>query len=101
LDNASVDTFYTINTIYFWDDLNKGCLEVNRVLKKGGHFIISFNPKENMKKEMYPDDLFHFVSSDEVINLVERNGFEKIDLKYFDDRYETYASLVAKKMVDL
>lgn len=101
VNSASVDTLYTINTIYFWDDLDEGCREVNRVLKKGGHFIISFNPKENMKKEMYPSDLFHFVSSDEVINLVERNGFEKISLHHFDDRYEKYASIVAKKVISM
>ena len=97
LSSESVDTLYTINTIYFWNNLDDSCQEVNRVLKKGGYFIISFNPKENIKKDLYPDDLFCFVSSDEVIKLVERNGFEVILFKPFNDRYEKYASLLAKK----
>ncbi len=97
LANDSVDTLFTINTIYFWKDLDEACREVHRVLKKGGRFIISFNPKENMKEDVYPDDLFRFVTVDDVNKLVERNGFEKFSLQLLNDRYEKYASLVAIK----
>ena len=30
---------YTINTVYFWSDLNKAMLEIRRVLKSDGVFI--------------------------------------------------------------
>lgn len=97
LANDSVDTLFTINTIYFWKDLDLACREVHRVLKTGGRFIISFNPKENMKEDVYPDDLFQFVTVDDVNKLVGRNGFKKGSFQLFNDRYEKYASLVAIK----
>jgi ubiquinone/menaquinone biosynthesis C-methylase UbiE len=98
LKDDFIDTIYTINTIYFWKNLDKGCQEVNRILKKDGLFIISFNPKENMNEAVYPSDLFQFLSSDEVIDLMERNGFEKVSLDFMNDRYEKYASLVVRKL---
>jgi ubiquinone/menaquinone biosynthesis C-methylase UbiE len=42
LPDASVDKAYTVNTIYFWDDLHAGLAEVVRVLKPGGLFLDVF-----------------------------------------------------------
>ncbi|MCL2396916.1 MAG: class I SAM-dependent methyltransferase [Defluviitaleaceae bacterium] len=41
---------YTINTIYFWDDLNKGMKEVNRVLKPGGLFVNALYSNSTLEK---------------------------------------------------
>lgn len=38
----SFNSIYTINTMYFWDEISTSLLEVNRILKKDGIFINAF-----------------------------------------------------------
>jgi ubiquinone/menaquinone biosynthesis C-methylase UbiE len=97
LASESVDTLYTINTIYFWNDPEKVIIEVYRVLKVGGFFIISFNPGEEMNRKGYPMDLFTFYSKDDVLNVLERNNFRCSSEEIFKDRYENYICLVMEK----
>ncbi|MDL2288247.1 methyltransferase domain-containing protein [Oscillospiraceae bacterium OttesenSCG-928-F05] len=47
------DTFtkaYTINTVYFWDDLEKAMAEIRRVLKPGGLFINTLYTNETLSR---------------------------------------------------
>ena len=74
-------------------------IEVYRVLKNGAFFILSFNAKEDMSRENYPEDLFTFYSVDEVIKLGKRNQFNLISNKILKDRYENYACLVFEKIL--
>ena len=99
LPDNSIDTLYTINTIYFWKDPEEAMIEVYRVLKNGAFFILSFNAKEDMSRENYPEDLFTFYSVDEVIKLGKRNQFNLISNKILKDRYENYACLVFEKIL--
>jgi ubiquinone/menaquinone biosynthesis C-methylase UbiE len=38
-ENSSIDKAYTINTIYFWQDIHRGLAEIKRVLKSDGIFL--------------------------------------------------------------
>lgn len=38
-ENASIDKVYTVNTVYFWQDIDKGFSEIKRVLKPNGIFL--------------------------------------------------------------
>lgn len=93
----SVDTLYTINTLYFWDNPNKACIEVRRVLSFNGCFILSFNPKDEMNNDLYAGDIFTFYSIEDVVNMLERNGFEIVSTELLDDRKEKYACVIARK----
>jgi ubiquinone/menaquinone biosynthesis C-methylase UbiE len=44
--DASIDKAYTVNTIYFWQDLHQVFFEINRTLKPGGIFLNVFYLKE-------------------------------------------------------
>jgi ubiquinone/menaquinone biosynthesis C-methylase UbiE len=98
LDAESVDCLLTINTIYFWDDPDRVCKEVYRVLKPSSSFILSFNPGETMDRAMYPEDLFSLYSQKEVEALLERNAFQVISVKILDDRLEKYCCISAIKV---
>jgi len=97
LGNESLDLLYTINTLYFWEDPDQVFKEVRRLLKKDGHFIISFNPKEEMNPSAYPSDLFQFYSADQVGELAMRNEFKLLSSFDYQDRYEKYVCLIVKK----
>ena len=42
----SFNKVYTINTVYFWDNLNNAMLEIRRILKPNGIFINTFYSNE-------------------------------------------------------
>ncbi len=97
LENESLDVLYTINTLYFWEDPDQVFKEVYRVLRNNGHFIVSFNPKEEMNSFAYPNDLFQFYTADQVGELALRNEFKLISSQVYQDRYEKYICLIVKK----
>ena len=74
-DKARFNTVFTINTIYFWEKPSVAMAELKRVLKPGGHVIISFRPKHNM--EAMPVTQFGFTkyTIQEVIELLTEGGF--------------------------
>ena len=50
LENSSIDKAYTINTVYFWQDINKVLSEIKRVLKPDGIFLNVLYLKEWLDK---------------------------------------------------
>lgn len=46
----SIDKAYTVNTVYFWNDVDKSFAEIRRVLKPGGVFLNVIYLKEWMDK---------------------------------------------------
>ena len=49
-ENSSIDKAFTVNTVYFWHDLQKGFSEINRVLKPDGIFVNTLYLKEWLDK---------------------------------------------------
>jgi ubiquinone/menaquinone biosynthesis C-methylase UbiE len=41
---------YTVNTVYFWDDLENGLSEMHRILKPGGLFVNTLYTKDTLDK---------------------------------------------------
>jgi ubiquinone/menaquinone biosynthesis C-methylase UbiE len=97
LVDQSVDVLYTINTLYFWNDPDLVFKEIRRVLKNEGQFILSFNPKEEMNKDLYPKDLFTLYSTEEVSYLARNNTFDVISSHKIRDRFENYVCMILQK----
>ena len=49
-ENDCMDKVYTINTVYFWQDTERGFAEIKRVLKPGGIFLNVIYLKEWLDK---------------------------------------------------
>ena len=48
--DGSFHKAYTINTVYFWNDLRKAMNEIHRVLKSGGIFINTLYSNETLER---------------------------------------------------
>lgn len=46
----SFNKAYTVNTVYFWDDLNRAMSEIRRVLKPNGFFINTLYSDETLSR---------------------------------------------------
>lgn len=74
-DSDSFSKIFTINTIYFWDDIKRVLDELKRVLKPGGILVITFRPKHVMENIPMTKYGFTIFSKSEVIKTIENNGF--------------------------
>jgi ubiquinone/menaquinone biosynthesis C-methylase UbiE len=78
-DNDYFDLVITINTLYFWNPPEKQIKEINRILKKGGKFLIGFSPKSVMENLPFTKESFRLFEKQEVINLLKNNQFKIAD----------------------
>lgn len=74
-DDASFDTVFGINILYFWDTPAKELAEIKRVLKPGGTLTLSIRPKEAMDSMPFTQFGFTKYTEREIVALLEENGF--------------------------
>lgn len=70
-----------MNTVYFWEDINKGLSEVYRVLRKGGIFSNAFYSKAFLQKLKYTQVGFRYFEPQEIVKMVKQIGFTKVTVK--------------------
>lgn len=75
------DTVYTINTVYFWDDMSKAFEEILRVLKSGGNLICSFYSKDFLDKLPCCDTGFDKFTPRELRSIARENGLVNVKVK--------------------
>lgn len=71
----SIDKIYTVNTVYFWKDCNKGYSEIFRVLKAEGLFLNAVYTKKWLDKLPITQYGFSKFSREELENQIIANGF--------------------------
>ncbi|AYB33560.1 class I SAM-dependent methyltransferase [Chryseolinea soli] len=99
---ASAVAFYAI--VHFdYDQIAEAFREVNRVLKKGAHFLFSFHVGEETVHFDKANDIdvdidLHFLQTDRILNLLRDSHFRIIDaverLPYPDAEYATRRAYV-------
>lgn len=75
LDNEIISKVLSINTFYFWEDYEQSFREIYRILKPGGQLTLGQRPKEIMETYPFMGEEFRRFSDDEVVQMIERNGF--------------------------
>lgn len=80
LQDNSVNKIFTVNTLYFWEEVDKTLNEFKRVLKPGGELIISIRPKYIL--ETYEVSQFGFTMFyiSDVISILENSGFRAFEI---------------------
>lgn len=79
-DNNYFDLIYSINTLYFWDDLEHSYQEVNRVLKSNGLFINLFYSKKWLDRLPTTKKGFSKYTPDEIYARVQGMDFNSVKL---------------------
>lgn len=85
VEDNSINTIFTVNTLYFWEDHSAILKEFKRVLKTSGKLIIAIRPAEVM--ELYPPTKynFDFYTKEEAADLLESNDFKVIEIQEFEE----------------
>ena len=75
--NDRFDKIYTVHTIYFWSDLDKGLSETYRMLKPNGTLFISIMDTSYMKK-MKRTKNFNLLDNQEIEKGLRMQNFKEI-----------------------
>lgn len=70
----------TVNTLYFWDDPARVLAELHRVLAESGLLVIGFAPKSAMQDRPFVAYGFTLYEADEVGSMMEKAGFDAVQL---------------------
>ena len=77
----TVDGAYTVNTIYFWPDLDAGLAELHRVLVSGGRLVVATNSAARPLACLF----FTQAAPAERANVLRRNGRNPTAIAYDPD----------------
>jgi SAM-dependent methyltransferase len=88
---------FTVNTIYFWKKPKTLLVEIYRVLRPGGTFIITFAKKEFMEKLPFVQFGFRLWEVSEVIELAKSIGFEHLESIDLEDEVESKSGEIVNR----
>ena len=74
------DRIYTVNTVYFWPNIDSALAEISRILKHGGIFINVIYSKEFLNSIPYASYGYSKYSKEELEEHSVRNGFKIIEI---------------------
>lgn len=74
--DATFDCACTVNTIYFWPNLDRGLRELSRVIQRDGKLVIGFGSAEHLRRAGYEERGFTLYEPDDIGEAFARNGFE-------------------------
>tara|TARA_R110000868_G_scaffold37111_4_gene131358 strand:+ start:48645 stop:49310 length:666 start_codon:yes stop_codon:yes gene_type:complete len=74
-DNSSIDHLFTINTIYFWNDIPTLLSEFKRVLKPNGTLAISLRPEGCLRQFPSTQYNFTYYNAEQVSEILKAHGF--------------------------
>lgn len=77
--DETFDKVFSVNTIYFWDDLQLVFSEIRRVLKPKGQIIISVRPRSVMEHYPFVKYGFAMFTKDDLTNLLSKNNFKVLE----------------------
>jgi ubiquinone/menaquinone biosynthesis C-methylase UbiE len=94
-ENALIDKIYTINTVYFWQDINKGFAEIKRVLKPNGVFLNVIYLKEWLDKLPITQYGFSKYTTEQIERITTESGL-KIE-RIFEIQSKKSICIIARK----
>ena len=94
-ENALINKIYTINTVYFWQDINRGFAEIKRVLKPDGIFLNVIYLKEWLDKLPITQYGFSKYTAEQIEKITTESGL-KIE-RIFEIQSNKSICVIARK----
>lgn len=76
--SGSFDACFSVNTLYFWDDVMHYLEQIYRILKLGGQLVLTFISRESAEKLAFTQHGFHLHTEAGVHNFLSLAGFTQV-----------------------
>lgn len=83
---------YSVNSIFYWQDLPQAISEMRRVLADGGRLALCFTCKASLERKGFAQNI-RLYDADDVAQVMQAHGFREIQVALFADAYRQYACL--------
>lgn len=86
LASAAADKACSVNSLYFWNDLQAAMAELARVIRPGGKLVLAFQTPDQVRR--WPGHVHGFAApcADEVAEAMRGAGFGKVRVEAMRDR---------------
>ena len=85
----------SVNSIFYWQDVEQGIGEIKRVLIPAGKVVLCFTCKASMDKKRFAKNL-HLFEGGEIERILTGYGFRDIKTAFFSDKYRQYTCITAE-----
>jgi ubiquinone/menaquinone biosynthesis C-methylase UbiE len=87
----------SVNSIFYWQNIGQGILEIKRVLAVGGMVVLCFTCKASIEKKGFAKNI-QLYETGEIEQMMAEIGFQDIKTASFSDKYRRYICITGKKL---
>ena len=87
---------YSVNSIFYWDSIEAAIKEIHRVLRPDGRLVLCFTKRDSLEDKSFADHI-HLFEPQDVLDLLEANGFRDCSIQEGADRHRRFVVLACKK----
>lgn len=87
----------SVNSIFYWDDAEKGISEIYRVLEDGGLLVLTFTCKEDLGSKGFARHGVKVFEAEEVEEMLVKAGFRYVWTVRGQDQHRAFVSVVGRK----
>lgn len=86
----------SVNSIFYWQNVELGIHEIRRVLEAGGKVVLCFTCKASIENKGFAKNI-HLYEPGEMEQIMAEDGFLDIHTAFFSDRYRQYLCISGEK----
>jgi len=96
-DSNCFNKIYSVNSIFYWNDVEKACSEIFRVMSAGGVLFLCYTAKESLQKKKFVKNGLKLFEPCDVKELLLIAGFENINTTRHSDNKRKYYCTTGSK----
>lgn len=91
------DTVFSVNTLYFWSDVDHTLQQIKKVLIQQGKLLLAIRPKSLMETYPMVKHGFKMYEETEIANFLKDAGFQNVEMTYHEEpAQEVYGQMLSK-----
>ena len=80
----------SVNSIFYWKDVQKGISELFRVLNNGGLLTLCFTSRSSLENKEFAQKGLRLFDPGDVQQIMESCGFQDINIKQSSDKHRDF-----------
>ncbi|MBN1780505.1 methyltransferase domain-containing protein [bacterium] len=95
--DASFNKVCSVNSIFYWTDIQKGLAEIHRVLQADGRFVLTFTAEASLKNRYGFSQSFPVFDRESMKSVLSGRGFRHIRCETHEDSHRVFHTCLGVK----